>query len=43
MQITIRDIGNCKCVVLPMPLLAQAGLEDQGTADIKVENGAIKS
>jgi antitoxin MazE len=41
MQITIRDIGNSKGVVLPKPLLAQAGLDDQGTADMAVENGAI--
>ena len=42
-QITIRDIGNSKGVVLPKPLLAQAGLDDQGTADMTVENGAIVS
>lgn len=41
MQITIRDIGNRKCVVLPKPLLAQAGLENMKTADIAVENGCI--
>ena len=41
MQITIRDIGNSKGVVLPKPLLAQAGLDDQSTADLTVENGAI--
>jgi len=41
MQITIRDIGNSKGVVLPKPLLAQAGLDNQTTADMSVENGAI--
>lgn len=41
MQITIRDIGNSKGVVLPKPLLAQAGLENQSTADMSIENGAI--
>jgi antitoxin MazE len=41
MQITIRDIGNSKGVLLPKPLLAQAGLDDQATADIAIENGAI--
>ena len=41
MQITIRHIGNSKGVVLPKLLLAQAGLDDQGTADTTVENGAI--
>lgn len=41
MQITIRDIGNSKGVVLPKLLLAQAGLDDQATADMSIENGAI--
>ena len=41
MEIAIRNIGNSKGVVLPKPLLAQAGLEDQITANITVENGQI--
>lgn len=41
MKVTIRTIGNSKGVVLPKPLLAQAGLEGQATASIDVENGAI--
>lgn len=41
MEVTIRTIGNSKGVVLPKPLLAQAGLEGQMTASIEVENGAI--
>jgi antitoxin MazE len=41
MQITIRDIGNSKGVVLPRPLLAQAGLIDHAIADLSFENGAI--
>lgn len=41
MQIAIRTIGNNKGVVLPKPLLAQAGLDNQVLADISVENGAI--
>lgn len=41
MQITIRDIGNSKGVVLPKPLLAQAGLIDHAIADLSFENGAI--
>jgi len=41
MEITIRSIGNSKGVVLPKPLLAQAGLEDETHADITVEGGAI--
>ena len=41
MQITIRNIGNSKGVVLPKLLLAQAGLDDQATADMTIENGDI--
>ena len=41
MEVTIRNIGNSKGVVLPKPLLAQAGLEGQKTASIEVEHGAI--
>jgi antitoxin MazE len=41
MEITIRKIGNSKGVVLPKPLLAQAGLDEQATAHIAVENGSI--
>lgn len=41
MEIVIRNIGNSKGVVLPKPLLAQAGLEGYATASIAVENGAI--
>lgn len=41
MQIAIRTIGSSKGIVLPKSLLAQVGLEDQTTADITVENGAI--
>ena len=41
MEIAIRTIGNSKGVVLPKALLAQAGLEDQTTANIVVENGQI--
>jgi antitoxin MazE len=41
MEIAIRTIGNSKGVVLPKPLLAQAGLDDQTTANIVVENGQI--
>ncbi len=41
MQIAIRDIGNSKGVVLPKPLLAQAGLDGQATATVVVENGSI--
>ena len=41
MEIAIRNIGNSKGVVLPKPLLAQAGLEGETTALIQVENGSI--
>ena len=41
MEIAIRNIGNSKGVVLPKPLLAQAGLDAESTAEIAVENGAI--
>jgi antitoxin MazE len=41
MEISIRTIGNSKGVVLPKALLAQVGLEDQRTANVVVENGAI--
>jgi antitoxin MazE len=41
MQIAIRTIGNSKGIVVPKPLLAQAGLDGQQVADIAVENGAL--
>ena len=41
MEIAIRNIGNSKGVVLPKPLLAQVGLDDQATAILEVENGSI--
>jgi antitoxin MazE len=40
-EIAIRNIGTSKGVVIPKPLLSQAGLEDQATANIVVENGFI--
>lgn len=41
MQVTIRTIGNSKGVVLPKPLLAQAGFGDDQAAEMTVEDGAI--
>ncbi|MDR0275050.1 MAG: AbrB/MazE/SpoVT family DNA-binding domain-containing protein [Burkholderiaceae bacterium] len=41
MDIAIRAIGHSKGVVLPKPVLAQAGLLDAGCADLSVEDGAI--
>ena len=41
MHVTIRPIGNSRGVVLPKPVLAQAGLEDATDAEMTVENGVI--
>ena len=41
MQINIREIGNSKGVLIPKPMLAQVGLDDQSVADVIIENGAI--
>lgn len=41
MEVAIRNIGNSKGVVLPKPLLAQAGLDGEAVAHIEVENGSI--
>lgn len=40
-HVTIRPIGNSRGVVLPKPVLAQAGLEDATDAEMTVEDGAI--
>lgn len=40
-HVTIRPIGNSRGVVLPKPVLVQAGLEDATDAEMTVENGAI--
>ena len=39
MLTTLRKLGNSHGVIIPKPLLAQAGLTDR--AEIKIENGAI--
>ncbi len=39
MKVAIRRIGNSQGVVLPKPVLAQAGLEDE--AELSVEDGCI--
>ncbi|HJU25000.1 MAG TPA: AbrB/MazE/SpoVT family DNA-binding domain-containing protein [Casimicrobiaceae bacterium] len=39
MKINIRRIGNSQGIVIPKPLLAQAGLDDE--AEITVEGNAI--
>ena len=41
MEIAIRTIGNSKGVLLPKPLLAQAGLANETSAQVVVENGSI--
>ena len=41
MQVKIRNIGNSKGIVLPKPLLAQAGFGDDQAAEMTVEDGAI--
>lgn len=41
MRVTIRPIGNSKGVILPKPILAQAGLEGATGAEITVKNGTI--
>jgi antitoxin MazE len=38
-QIAIRRIGNSQGIVIPKPLLAQVGLEDQ--ADLTIERNAL--
>jgi antitoxin MazE len=39
MRIAIRRIGNSKGMIIPTPLLAQIGLQDE--AEVSVEDGAI--
>jgi antitoxin MazE len=39
MRTPIRKLGNSQGILIPKPILAQAGLEDE--AEMVVENGAI--
>ena len=39
MHVTIRPFGNSRGVIIPKPLLAQAGLHDE--ADIEVKDGSL--
>jgi antitoxin MazE len=39
MRTTIRKIGNSQGILIPKPMLVEAGLEAE--VDISVENGAI--
>ena len=40
LKANIRQIGNSRGVVIPKPMLAQAGLTDE--AEVSVEGGAIR-
>jgi antitoxin MazE len=39
MKATIRKMGDSQGIIIPKPLLAQVGIEEE--ADLSVENGAI--
>ncbi len=39
MHVTIRPFGNSKGIIIPKPLLAQVGLQDE--AEIEVQDGAL--
>ena len=41
MELSIRNIGNSKGLVLPKPLLVQAGLDQASVAIVSIEDGAI--
>lgn len=41
MQITIRNIGNSKGIVIPKAMLVQTGLDGLSVANVAVENGTI--
>jgi len=38
-HVTIRRIGNSQGIVIPKPMLVQAGLEDE--AEMTIEDGAL--
>ena len=40
MQVAVRTMGNSKGVLIPKPILEQAGLLD--AADLQVKNGVIE-
>lgn len=39
MHVTIRPFGNSRGLIIPKPLLAQVGLQDE--AEIEVQDGAL--
>lgn len=41
MEISIRDIGNSKGIILPKAMLTQVGLDGSAFASVLVEDGAI--
>jgi antitoxin MazE len=41
MELSIRNIGNSKGLLLPKPLLLQAGLDQASVAIVSIEDGAI--
>jgi antitoxin MazE len=40
-QVSIRQIGNSRGVVIPKPLLGQLGLGDEDSAELTVEGDAL--
>ncbi len=40
MEVTIRKMGNSRCILIPRTILAQIGVE--GTADLHVRDGVIE-
>ena len=41
MHVTIRQIGNSQGFVVPKPLLAQVGLDNESGAEMTIEGGAL--
>ena len=41
MQVSIRQIGNSKGVVIPKPFLVQLGLNTEAEAEMTIEGGAL--
>lgn len=40
-HVTIRRIGNSQGIVIPKPILAQAGLDSKTGAEMTIEDGAL--
>ena len=41
LHVSIRQIGNSQCVVIPKPFLAQLGLNGEAGAEMTIERGAL--